>query len=112
MRLLARQESIFSGEGRSRFVTYSVRLTKLAEKQLRKLPEQVWDKLLILETFPEKGELLAGSEESLRSLHFTVKGSGQYRAIYIIEDNLVCLVAFIGTRENFYDRFARFRSGS
>jgi mRNA-degrading endonuclease RelE of RelBE toxin-antitoxin system len=87
-------------------------LTKHAEKQLRKLLQQVWSKLLILETFPEKGELLAGSEEALRSFHFTVKGSGQFRAIYTIEDEHVCLIAFIGPRENFYARFVRFREGS
>jgi len=61
-----------------------------------------------LETAPLAGHPLSGSLRGCRSLEFSVKGSGQYRAVYIVlDDETVCVVFVVGTHENLYDEARR-----
>lgn len=62
-----------------------VELTKAAERDLKalwKISEEVLEHLRVLKREPEKGHLLSGSLQGVRSLEFALKGSGQYRAAY------------------------------
>jgi mRNA-degrading endonuclease RelE of RelBE toxin-antitoxin system len=90
---------------------YKVTFSNLAEKDMKKLKGQKAEAQAarqILKTNPEVGELRAGTLSGLRSFHFSLKGSGQYRAIYELQDEiLVCLVLAVGTRENFYGEAER-----
>ena len=85
---------------------YRVTFSNLAEKDMKKLKGQKAEAqaaLQVLKTNPEIGEPLSGTLAGLRSFHFSLKGSGQYRAIYERRDEiLVCLVLAVGARENFY----------
>lgn len=46
---------------------------------------------------------MAGSLRGARALEFNLKGSGAYRAVYVVlEDERVCLVFIIGPHENIY----------
>jgi mRNA-degrading endonuclease RelE of RelBE toxin-antitoxin system len=84
-----------------------VELTRPAHRDLRRFRgfayEQVIRELARLEREPELGQPLSGNLSGARSLHFTLKGSGQHRAAYFVvtEDRQV-LVFAIGSRENFY----------
>jgi mRNA-degrading endonuclease RelE of RelBE toxin-antitoxin system len=85
-----------------------VELTKAAQRDVKgfkKAAPQILDHLKILKTHPERGHLLSGSLQGVRSLEFSLKGSGQYRAayFYIINVNKVT-VFMIGTHENFYKK--------
>ncbi|MDQ3694500.1 MAG: type II toxin-antitoxin system RelE/ParE family toxin [Chloroflexota bacterium] len=73
---------------------------------LRPWQGQALRKLGELEANPLKGERLKGTLEHSRSLHFSLKGGGQYRAAYLFEGD-VCIVYFVGPRENFYKRVER-----
>ena len=90
---------------------YTVELTEQATKDVRKLrpwAEQVIRNLLILETEPMRGHVLTGSLRGARSLEFSLKGSGVFRAVYIVrDDHRVCLVFIVGPHENIYDRAER-----
>ncbi|HNW11887.1 MAG TPA: type II toxin-antitoxin system RelE/ParE family toxin [Candidatus Rifleibacterium sp.] len=91
-----------------------VELTKAAERDLKalwKVSEEVIEHLRILKTEPEKGHPLTESLQGVRSLEFTLKGSGQYRAayFYIIKGHKVT-VFMIGPHENFYKQ-AQKRAG-
>lgn len=58
-----------------------------------------------LKNNPFEGQELKGSLLKVRSLHFTLKGSGQWRiAYYVMIDEKTCLILVIGTRENFYKK--------
>lgn len=86
---------------------WSVQLTKRAERDLRRIRRdslaQVRTTLNQLKSDPQAGEPLAGELMGVRSLHFSLPGSGQYRAAYFCkEDSRVCIVFMIGSRENFY----------
>lgn len=66
------------------------------------------DILLDLGEDPYQGEPLSGSLRGVRSLHFSLKGSGEYRAAYLVlEDEGVVLVFMIASRENFYAEATR-----
>jgi len=83
-----------------------VELTKLAERDLKalwKISGEVIEHLKILRNNPEKGHPLTGSLQGARSLEFSLKGSGQFRAayVYIIKDSNVT-VFMVGPHENFY----------
>jgi len=86
---------------------YNVELTTTAEKELLSLVpyvEKVTKILLRLETEPEAGHTLKGDLFDFRSLEFSLPGSGQYRATYlIIEDKRICLIFAIGPHEGFYN---------
>ena len=58
------------------------------------------------ETDPLKGDPLAGSLKGSRALKFNLRGSGAYRAAYVIAGQ-TCIVYYIGTRENAYAEIAR-----
>mgnify|MGYP001256912785 CR=1 FL=1 len=84
----------------------AVELTKQAERDLKalwKISEEVIEHLKILKNDPEKGHPLTGSLQGARSLEFSSKGSGQYRAayVYIIKDSKVTIF-MVGPHENFY----------
>ena len=85
---------------------HRVVLTKKADKDLQKLRhdlDNVVRQLRQLETDPLRGEPLKGNLRDARSLHFTLKGGGQYRAVYVIApDDTVCVVFLVATRENVY----------
>lgn len=50
-----------------------------------------------------KGDALGGTLYGARAMHFSLKGSGVFRAAYVVLEVLgVCLVFMISTRENFY----------
>lgn len=54
---------------------------------------------------PLSGKVLEGSLLKVRSLHLSLKGSGQWRvAYYIVIDEKICLILAIGPRENFYKK--------
>jgi mRNA-degrading endonuclease RelE of RelBE toxin-antitoxin system len=90
---------------------YQVELAEGARKDLQKLRqhrEQIGQALQRLETDPLAGHTLQGSLYGLRSLAFTVKGSGAFRAIYgVLDAEAVCLVIIVGPHENIYDRAER-----
>lgn len=94
---------------------YRVELTTRAQKDLQKLRhdlQRALKEIAILESDPLRGEVLKGTLREARSLHFSLKGGGQYRAIYVIlEDATICLVFLIAARENVYaEAERRFRS--
>lgn len=90
---------------------YSVQLTPGAEKDLKHLRHIGKDAaraLKRLETTPSAGHPLAGDFRGYRSLEFSVKGSGAYRAVYRIDESeRIILVFIIGPHENIYDRAKR-----
>lgn len=91
--------------------TYKVILDPVVQKDLKALKrvqEQVLDAILELETNPKKGHELKANLKGIRSLEFTIKGSGQYRAAYLlIEEQKICIVFAVGPHENFYDAAAK-----
>ena len=90
---------------------YRVELTDGAKKDLKKLRqhrEQIGEALGRLEENPLAGHSLQGTLYRLRSLEFTVRGSGAFRAVYgVIEPDGVCLVVIVGPHENICDRAER-----
>jgi mRNA-degrading endonuclease RelE of RelBE toxin-antitoxin system len=90
---------------------YRVELTDGAVKDLKKLRQhrqQIAEALGQLETNPLAGHLLKGTLNRLRSLEFTVKGSGTFRAVYgVLDTDAVCLAVIVGPHENIYDRAER-----
>ncbi len=73
---------------------------------LRPWGARVLEVLAALETDPFKGDPLAGSLKGSRALKFNLRGSGAYRAAYVITSQ-TCVGYDIGTRENAYAEIAR-----
>jgi mRNA-degrading endonuclease RelE of RelBE toxin-antitoxin system len=94
---------------------HRVELTTAAQKDLksyRHATSSILDALARLEFDPERGHSLAGELAGVRSLEFTVKGSGAFRVAYEIDDQeKVCIVVAIGPRERFYERLRRRLNG-
>lgn len=90
---------------------FQVELLSAAQRDLKALETiraEIVDALLELENEPNKGHELTQNLRDINSLEFTIKGSGQYRAAYIIqEDERLCTIIAIGPHENFYDLVAR-----
>jgi addiction module RelE/StbE family toxin len=94
---------------------YRVAFTRQGAKDLAKLKKRnrlAYDRALAilreLETDHEAGHALRGSLSGCRSLEFSVKGSGEYRAVYVSADaETVCVVFLVATHENVYDVAAR-----
>ena len=90
---------------------YEVELTREAAKDLERLrpwSDQVARRIRRLEETPYAGHLLTGNLRGARSLEFSLKGSGVYRAVYFVtEHNRICLVFIICPRENIYDKTER-----
>ncbi|MBA3449683.1 MAG: type II toxin-antitoxin system RelE/ParE family toxin, partial [Chloroflexia bacterium] len=93
------------------FERFEVELTRDAEKDLKRfLPWQVRATRAIarLENDPHLGHPLRGSLRGARSLEFSLKGSGVYRAVYVVfDDRRVCPIFIIGPHENIYDEAER-----
>lgn len=90
---------------------FRVELTDGAKKDLKKLRQhrdQIEEALGRLEENPLAGHALRGTLHRLRSLEFTVKGSGAFRAVHgVLDPDAVCLVVIVGPHENIYDRAKR-----
>ena len=87
--------------------TYNVELTSTAGKELASLKpyvEEIVKIILVLEKDPNAGHSLKGDLHRFRALEFSLPGSGQYRAAYIvIENKKTCVVFAIGPHERFYE---------
>lgn len=90
---------------------YRVELTDAAKKDFKKHRqhrEQIGEAIGQLEENPLAGHTLKGTLYGLRSLEFTVSGSGAFRAVYgVLDSDAVCLVVIVGPHENIYDRAER-----
>ncbi len=90
---------------------FLVELTGSAVRDLKRLEtieDEITDHLRELKVDPEKGHELTQNLQGVRSLEFSIKGSGEYRAAYVFqEEERTVTVFFIGTHENFYDQAAR-----
>ena len=91
--------------------TFTVILDPTAQKDLKAFKhnrDEVVDAILELESNPKKGHELKGNLQGIRALEFSIKGSGQYRAAYLLlEDRQTCIVFAIGPHENFYNWAAK-----
>ncbi len=87
-------------------IFYRVELLSGAQKDLKglwKIREEVVAALLILENSPDKGHDLSQDLQGILSLEFTIKGSGPFRAAYVmVEENKTCSILAIGPHQNFY----------
>jgi mRNA-degrading endonuclease RelE of RelBE toxin-antitoxin system len=90
---------------------FRIELVRDAEKDLKRLrpwTAQVTRQLLQLEQEPTAGHPRSGILHGTRSLEFNLKGSGAYRAVYVIlDENRVCVVLIVGPHENIYARAER-----
>jgi mRNA-degrading endonuclease RelE of RelBE toxin-antitoxin system len=90
---------------------FRVTLTRDAEKDLKRLrpwTQQATNAILALEDDPYRGHVLSGSLKGARSLEFSLRGGGTYRAVYGVNEELRrCLVFIIGPHENIYDKAER-----
>lgn len=91
--------------------TFLVELTTLAAKDLKGLPK-IEDEVLVhlreLRTNPKKGHGLVQNLQGARALEFTIKGSGEYRAAYVFQEEEEKVTIFlIGPHENFYEEAGR-----
>lgn len=91
--------------------SYRVGLTKAALKDLKTYrgdAATVKLRLEILKSDPLTGHKLTGSLSGARSLAFSLRGSGQHRALYIFRELTGKSIVFlIGPHENIYDRGER-----
>lgn len=86
---------------------FEVQLTPRAEKDLKGLRHDtpgVVRELAKLEEDPLRGHTLKGSLLGARSLEFTLRGGGAYRAVYVVHEDCVCIVFIVGSHENIYKR--------
>lgn len=90
---------------------YALDFTKAALKDLKTLRHNAKPTMRALERLredPAAGHTLAGVLQGARSLEFTVRGSGAFRAIYkIIDERHVCLIMLVGPHENIYKEAER-----
>ncbi|PIY26726.1 MAG: hypothetical protein COZ11_01895 [Deltaproteobacteria bacterium CG_4_10_14_3_um_filter_51_14] len=86
---------------------FRVELLAGAQKDLKGLwliRAEVVVALLDLEKVPDKGHDLRQDLQGILSLDFTIKGSGQFRAAYLmLEEDQICSILAIGPHQNFYD---------
>jgi mRNA-degrading endonuclease RelE of RelBE toxin-antitoxin system len=90
---------------------YRVVLTSRAKKDLKNLRHHL-DKALEaitgLEMNPYAGHQLKEYLSDCRSLEFNLRGSGAYRAVYLVnESNVVCVVFLVAAHENVYEEAKR-----
>jgi len=89
---------------------YEIELTTGAKKDLKSKTcrphlKRILQEIKVLKEEPLTGSALKGSLVGVRSLHFKIKGSGEWRtAYYLLSKEKVCLVLLIDTRENFYKK--------
>lgn len=96
---------------------YSIEFSTGAVKDLKAKAckphlNEIFEEIQVLGTEPLAGHLLEGSLAKVRSLHFSLKGSGQWRAAYyVMTEEKFCLILLVATRENFYKKAnSRYRS--
>lgn len=91
--------------------TLNVELTALAIKDLKKLStieDEIIIELKVLKTKPHAGHALSQNLQGVRALEFSIKGSGEYRAAYVVQEAEMKITIFmIGTHENFYETAAK-----
>jgi mRNA-degrading endonuclease RelE of RelBE toxin-antitoxin system len=89
---------------------YQIRFTTGAKKDLKSKAckpylKEIFRTIGTLKNNPLAGKCLEGSLLKVRSLHVSLKGSGQWRvAYYAMIEERTCLVIAIGPRENFYKK--------
>ncbi|MBA2671959.1 MAG: type II toxin-antitoxin system RelE/ParE family toxin [Gemmatimonadetes bacterium] len=86
---------------------FDVQLTRKAEKDLGKLKhdeERAAREIRKLADDPLLGHSLKGALSGARSLEFTLRGGGAFRAVYIVHENTVCIVFIVGPHENIYKK--------
>jgi hypothetical protein len=90
---------------------FRVALTRTALKDLKSYRSDaavVKARLDVLKSDPLAGHALTGSLAGVRSLSFSLRGSGQHRALYVFRELSGRSVVFmIGPHENIYDRGER-----
>ena len=90
---------------------FDIQFTREAEKDLVRLrpwTDEATRAVLRLADDPFLGHALSGNLKGLRSLEFTLKGSGAHRAVYVVFDvERVCLVFIVGPHENIYRKAER-----
>ncbi|OWZ82683.1 type II toxin-antitoxin system RelE family toxin [Natranaerobius trueperi] len=91
---------------------FQIHTTRTVEKDLDKLHskhfEQVKEEVLKLEEDPYIGAPLKGKLKGCRSINLSLYGLGEYRVIYTLKiAEKVCLIFFIGSRENAYEEATR-----
>lgn len=90
---------------------FRVGFTRAALKDLKSYrgdAASVAARIDILRTDPFAGHALTGSLSGARSLEFSLRGSGQHRALYIYRELVGKSIIFlIGPHENIYDRAVR-----
>lgn len=90
---------------------YDIEFYEKAAKQIERLDKAAQKRVLQainqLRDNPYKGKLLTETLRGLRSLPVTAPGA-EYRAVYyVVEEDTVCVVIFVGSRERFYQRLTR-----
>jgi mRNA interferase RelE/StbE len=86
--------------------SYTVVLTKSAEKELHKLPSRVINRLISLLKSLEINPRPAGCKKLKGHKNLWRVRSGDYRIIYAIEDIILLVdVREIGNRKDIYDSF-------
>lgn len=90
---------------------YRVLLSKRAQKDLKKVRhdlKRALTEINRLASDPYAGHSLKEYLSDCRSLEFSLRGGGAYRAIYIVsEPSVICLVFLVGPHENIYDEALR-----
>jgi mRNA-degrading endonuclease RelE of RelBE toxin-antitoxin system len=85
---------------------YEIVLTRNAEKDLDRLKHdrvRAAQELSRLVSDPYAGHSLTGSLRGARSLEFSLKGGGAYRAVYtVVDPNRICIIFVVGPHENIY----------
>lgn len=85
---------------------YAIILTRNAEKDLDRLKhdrDRATRELLRLELDPYAGHSLTGGLRGARSLEFSLRGGGAYRAVYtVVDSNRICIIFVVGPHENIY----------
>jgi mRNA-degrading endonuclease RelE of RelBE toxin-antitoxin system len=85
---------------------FEVEFTSNAKKDVKDLRhdrERALREILRLQDDPQAGHTLRGSLRGARSLEFSLKGGGAYRAVYTIVDlRRVCIIFVVGPHENIY----------
>jgi mRNA-degrading endonuclease RelE of RelBE toxin-antitoxin system len=90
---------------------FDIQFTRDAEKDLKRLrpwTDAATRAILKLRADPYLGHTLAGNLKGLRSLEFSLRGGGAYRAVYVLnEEARVCIVFIVGAHENIYAKAER-----
>lgn len=90
---------------------FAIRFSSDAEKDLKRLRQ--WgsvplNAILTLKSNPTRGHTLSGSLRGARALEFNLKGSGAFRAVYILAETArECLIIAIGPHESVYETAER-----